>query len=85
MTVYYLNNSLYIDMMNRFMPKMEDRTYCALLQTALKECREKNYIQHPPCREIEQFIKTLDCYSKEAKPLYKVKSNFNFDQLLGKT
>ena len=85
MTVHYLNTSLYFDLMNKLMPKMEDRTYCSLLQTALRECREKNYNKHPPCVEIETFINALDCYSRVTKPLYEVKSKFDLDQLVGKT
>lgn len=85
MTVYHINNSLYFDIMNRLMPKMEDRTYCVILQNALKECREKNYIEHPPCKEIEEFVKKIECYSLEPRPLYTVqKHDYNFSKVLDK-
>lgn len=85
MTVYHLNNSLYFDLMNRLMPKMEDRTYCVSLQNALRDCSDKNYAEHPPCQQIEKFIKKLDCYSLEPRPLYPIqKQNHEFAKVMGK-
>ena len=85
MTVYHLNSSLYFDLMNRLMPKMEDRTYCVILRNALKECREKNYASHPPCKEMEEFVKKIECNSLEQRPLYPVqKHDYDFAKFLGK-
>lgn len=71
--------------MNRLMPKMEDRTYCVFLQNALRECRDKNYTQHSPCQQIEEFIKKLDCYMLEPRPLYPIQQrNYDFPRVLGK-
>lgn len=85
MTVYHLNNTLYFDLINRLMPKMEDRNYCVILQNALKECRVKNYDEHPPCKEIEEFIKKIECNSLEPRPLYSVqKHDYDFAKVLGK-
>ena len=85
MTVHHLNTSLYFDIINRLMPKMEDRSYCIGLQDALKECSEKNHDEHPPCKKMEEFIKKIECYSLEPRPLYTVhKHDYDFAKVLGK-
>ena len=85
MTVHHLNTSLYFDIINRLMPKMEDRSYCIGLQDALKECREKNHYEHLPCKKMEEFIKKIECYSFEPRPLYSVqKHDYEFAKVLGK-
>lgn len=72
MTVYYLNTSLYRDLLARFFPKMENRDYCGLLKKSLEECEQHNGKTHAPCNEIKLFIKKIDCYSLEPRPLVNV-------------
>ena len=63
MIIYYLNTSLFKDIMNKFFPEKEkeDREYCAFLQKAITSCRENNKPDHAPCKQIEELLKTLKC------------------------
>ena len=67
MPFFHRNNNYFRDIL----PRMEDREYCLLLQKTLRSCREKNYENHPPCRQLEEFITVLDCFSLNKKPIYK--------------
>lgn len=75
MTVYNLNMPIYRNFRDRLFPKLEHRKYCLLLQDAERDCRAKNYNQHPPCQEIAKFIQKMDCYSLSERPLYPVKES----------
>jgi len=84
MTVFNHNMPIYRDFMARLFPKLENRKYCLMLQDAERACREKNYEEHPPCTEISEFIKRLDCYSLTDRPLYSVEENATVKKALGK-
>lgn len=64
MTVF-LNNTLAL--VNYIFPKRENRDYCEVLREAAYICIRKNYNGHPPCKEIYELFRVLDCSSKEVR------------------
>jgi hypothetical protein len=72
MTVYGLNLPIYRDFIARLFPKLENRNYCLTLQSAVAECKKKNYDLHPPCQELEMLVNKLECLNLEQRPLYNV-------------
>ena len=84
MTVYNYTLPIYRDLIARLFPKLENRNYCLLLQNAQTECKDSNYKDHPPCQQILEFIKKLDCYSLEERPLYEIKSSEAIKKALNK-
>lgn len=60
MIIYYINTTIFKDIIQKFSKKADRRDYCSFLNKAVNVCRADKNI-HTQCAQLELFLKQAKC------------------------